>query len=96
MSTFLLNYLYSGVFVGRKKHAKKEIEEAIQYAENVGWRYREAGGSAHAWGRLLCPFENRDGCSLSIWSTPKSSEVHARQIRRKIASCPHTGKEESL
>ncbi len=82
--------------MGRKKHAKKEIEEAVQYAEKMGWRYKEAGDSAHAWGRLLCPFEDRDGCSMSIWSTPKSAEVHATQIRRKINSCPHTDKGESL
>lgn len=96
MSTFILKYICSEVFVRRKKHAKKEIEEVVQYAEKMGWRYKEAGGSAHAWGRLLCPFEDRDGCSMSIWSTPKNAEVHARQIQRKINSCPHTDKGENL
>lgn len=37
----------------RKKHPNKEIEKAIRYAERLGWRYRRAGKSAHAWGRLL-------------------------------------------
>ncbi len=76
----------------RKKHPKKEVELAIQYAENHGWRYKEAGGSAHAWSRLLCPLENREGCSMSIWSTPRDSVNHARQICRRVDSCPHRDK----
>lgn len=81
--------------MGRKKHPNKEIEGAIQYAEKAGWRYKETGDSAHAWGRLLCPLEERDGCSMSVWSTPRSVEVHAKQIQRKINSCPHTDKGEN-
>lgn len=45
----------------RKKHPNKEIELAIQYAENKGWQYKKTGGSAHAWGRLLCPLHEREG-----------------------------------
>lgn len=73
----------------RKKHPSKEIEAAIIYAEGQGWRYKDSGNSAHAWGRLLCPLEDREGCSMSIWSTPRDSDNHANQIRRKIKSCPH-------
>lgn len=77
----------------RIKHSNKEIEQAIQYAEKNGWRYREAGNSAHAWGRLLCPLEDRQGCSMSIWSTPRDSENHAKQIRRNVRSCLHKHEE---
>ena len=77
----------------RKQHPKKEIEMAVQYAENKGWRYREVGKSAHAWGRLLCPLIKREGCSLSIWSTPRNINDHARQIIRRVDSCPHQEKE---
>lgn len=73
----------------RAKHPNKEIEAAIQYAIKNGWRYRHAGNSAHAWGRLLCPLEDREGCSMSIWSTPKNAENHAKQIKRNVKSCPH-------
>lgn len=73
----------------RKKHPNKEIEESIRYAETNGWRYRETGGSAHAWGRLMCPLNNREGCIMSIWSTPRCSENHAKQIYRNVKSCPH-------
>lgn len=73
----------------RKRHPDKEIELAIQYAEKKGWRYMKAGTSAHAWGRLLCPQQNREGCSMSIWSTPRNSTVHAKQIYRRVDLCPH-------
>lgn len=77
----------------RKKHPNKEIEKAVCYAEKHGWRYKTVGNSAHAWGRLLCPLHLREGCSLSVWSTPKSAEIHAKQIRRKIDACQHTNEE---
>ncbi|HLB43118.1 MAG TPA: hypothetical protein VJN02_09805 [Gammaproteobacteria bacterium] len=73
----------------RERHPRKVIEEAIQYAEKHGWRYKKAGRSAHAWGRLLCPLQAREGCSMSVWSTPRNDEVHAKQIRRRIDSCSH-------
>lgn len=75
--------------MSRKKHPNKEIEAAIQYAEKQGWRYKQSGDSAHAWGRLLCPLQNREGCSLSIWSTPRNTFNHAQQIYRRVNSCPH-------
>jgi hypothetical protein len=39
--------------MARKKHPKKEIEEALQYAESHGWRLVLGGG--HAWGKLYFP-----------------------------------------
>jgi len=75
--------------VKRNKHPNKDIERAIQYALISGWRYKAIGGSAHAWGRLLCPLQTREGCSLSVWSTPKDTVRHARQIRRRVDSCGH-------
>ncbi|WP_203250197.1 hypothetical protein [Cysteiniphilum marinum] len=75
----------------RTKHPNKEIEKAIKYAEMKGWRYQSSGNSAHAWGRLLCPLENRDGHSISVWSTPRSAENHAKQIRRVVDNCEHQG-----
>lgn len=75
----------------RPQHPNKDIEAALQYAEDCGWRYKEAGKSSHAWGRLLCLLEAREGCQLSVWSTPKNPDVHAKQIRRKVKQCLHTG-----
>lgn len=74
----------------RNKHPKKEIEQALAYAEFRGWRL-EIGG-AHAWGKMYCLANDRDCrcgefCIVSIWSTPKSVENHARQIRRVVDNC---------
>jgi hypothetical protein len=77
----------------RPKHPNKEIEQAIKYAESKGWRYIASGSSAHAWGRLFCPLASREGHSMSVWSTPKSPENHARQIRRNVDACEHQGGE---
>lgn len=79
----------------RKKHSKKEIEKAVQYAEQKGWEYKKVGKSSHAWGRLFCPLKDREGCSMSIWSTPKNIERHAKQIRRRVDMCPHDEKANS-
>lgn len=76
----------------RNRHPNKNIEGAIQYAEANGWRYKPAGNSAHAWGRLLCKQQDRTGCSMSIWSTPKDTDNHAKQIRNRVNACPHSEK----
>ncbi len=74
----------------RAKHPKKEVEQALQCAEWHGWRV-EVGGS-HAWGRMYCPYnrpECRCGkhCIVSIWSTPRSAEDHARDLQRVVDNC---------
>jgi hypothetical protein len=79
--------------VKRHRHTDKGIEAAIQYAEDIGWRYHPTGRSAHAWGVLLCPLPSRHGCRLFIWSTPKNTADHASQIARAVAKCEHTIKE---
>ena len=77
----------------RPKHPNKEIEQAIKYAELKRWRYVPSGNSAHSWGRLLCPLSNRQGHSMSIWSTPRTPENHAQQIKRTVDACEHQGDE---
>ena len=78
----------------RKKHPNKEIEEAIRFAVKRGWRYLESGKSAHAWGQLLCPLADRECCRMSIWSTPRDPDNHAKQIKRNVKSCPHLHEED--
>lgn len=73
----------------RSKHPRKAIEQAICMAEELGWRYQPTGRSAHAWGRLYCPLNTTDGCRLSIWSTPRNAENHAKQIVRCVLRCSH-------
>ncbi|MCG8437041.1 MAG: hypothetical protein MI751_03050 [Pseudomonadales bacterium] len=76
--------------MSRDRHSKKEVETALAYAESMGWRIEKATG--HAWGRLYCPFNNRqcrcgEFCVISIWSTPKNPGNFARQIRRVVDNC---------
>ena len=75
--------------MSRPRHPDKHIELAVQYAESLGWRVEISGG--HAWGRILCPLASRDGCIISVWSTPKVPENHARHVRREVDACPHCG-----
>lgn len=83
--------------MARKRHAKQEIETALRYAEAHGWRV-EIGGS-HAWGKIYCPYNDKDCrcgefCISSIWSTPRNSANHARQIKRVVDHCALGGGKE--
>lgn len=76
--------------MARKKHPRKDVEQAIVYAEDRGWRIEVGGG--HAWGKMYCPYNDRDCrcgefCVASIWSTPKNSMNHAKQIMRIVDNC---------
>jgi hypothetical protein len=76
--------------MSRKSHPKKEIEDALRYAESHGWRV-DVGGF-HAWGKIYCPYNDKECrcgefCISCIWSTPKNSGVHAKQIKRVVDNC---------
>jgi hypothetical protein len=76
--------------MSRRSHPKSEIEAALAYAEQNGWRV-ELGGS-HAWGKIYCPYNDQECrcgifCITSIWSTPKNAGNHAKQIRRVVDNC---------
>lgn len=74
----------------RKKHKNKDIEEALKYAEMQGWVVEDHG--SHAWGKIYCPYNDGDCrcgefCITCVWSTPKNSHNHARQLRRVVDKC---------
>ena len=71
----------------RQKHAKKEIEAAILYAEARGWSVRP--GKRHAKFKLYCRHHDREGCKVSVWGTPADEGDHARDIIRAVNRCPH-------
>lgn len=77
--------------MARQKHPKPEVEEALRYAEEFGWRVET--GRSH-WGILKCPFFKdskcnacAEWCSSGIWSSPRNPGTHARQIKRKVDRC---------
>jgi len=76
--------------MARTSHPKKEVEEALRYAEANGWRV-EPGGS-HAWGKMFCPYRDQDRrcgefCIACVWSTPRSPGNHARALKRVVDNC---------
>jgi hypothetical protein len=78
----------------RERHPSKEIEAAIHFARQHGWQFRVPGRSAHCFGVLMCPHNDkacRCGlfCRVSIWSTPANPQAHARSLRRTVEKCIH-------
>lgn len=74
-----------------KRHPSKEIQAAIDFAVGKGWRIIETGKSSHAYCRLHCMEDSREGCKMSVWRTPRNKEAHARQIRKVVEACFHKG-----
>ena len=84
----------------RKRHPNKEIESAIQFAEENDWTIKSAGKSAHAFAILRCPHNDlmcRCGrfCQASIWRTPKRPENDAKKIRKAVENCIHQTKQDN-
>jgi hypothetical protein len=78
--------------LARKRHKHKQIEAAIQFAEENGWNLRPPGKSAHCFGVLLCPHNDekcRCGvfCQMSIWGSPRAPESFAQKIIRTVENC---------
>ena len=72
--------------MGRSKHPKKEVEEAIAYVVARGWTLEERHGRGHVWGILRCP--TGDDFQY-VWGSPKNAGNHSKQIQRAFFKCPH-------
>lgn len=68
------------------KHPNKHIQAALEYAKAHGWEVIPSGRSAHAFCRLRCRLGHHEH-QMSVWSTPRSPENHAKQIIRKVQEC---------
>gem|GEM_PF-525405 len=68
-----------------KEHPNKHIQAAIKYALDNGWKFRASRG--HAFGRLYCGISDHTEHQMSVWSTPKNPELHAKQIIRQVDRC---------
>ena len=67
------------------RHPDKDINASISYALEKDWRLKK--GKGHCWARLLCPQNDRTGCQISVWSTPKNAGYHASHIVRMVDKC---------
>ncbi|MCE4546399.1 MULTISPECIES: hypothetical protein [unclassified Caballeronia] len=84
--------LYETANVDEQQHPKKEIEEALDYVTENGWRVEPAKGNGHAWGRIYCPFNDKECrcgefCITSVWCTPRSAGNHANLLKRVVDNC---------
>lgn len=74
--------------MSRAKHPNKDVEAAIQHAEDHKWTVKKGGH----WGFLYCPFNDAEcrcgtRCKAGIWSTPKNPGNHAKQLREVVDGC---------
>ncbi len=74
----------------RPRHPKKEVEEALQYAESKAWHVIKSAGHGHSWGHADCPGPER----IYIWSTPRDPQNHAKRIRQAVDNCQHHATEQ--
>lgn len=76
--------------MARPRHSNKEIEAALEHAEEHGWTVKLSKG--HSWGQMICP-KNNEGCRgggfclKRIWSTPKKPQNHAKLLKKVVDKC---------
>jgi hypothetical protein len=62
----------------RWEHPKKEVREALGDADAAdGFEIEDTSDRGHGWGCVRC---KRCGQRFSVWTTPKSTSTHAKQI----------------
>jgi hypothetical protein len=64
--------------VSRGRHPKKEVADALEQAEDAGLLVEEIH-RGHRWGNVTC---ERCHASRTVWSTPRNTGNHAKQIDR--------------
>lgn len=78
----------------RPRHPNKDVEDVIQDAEAVGWRFKHHE-KGHSFGTLLCPKNDKSCrcgkfCQLRVLSTPRGNQVAT--LRDKIRKCIYLNK----
>jgi hypothetical protein len=80
-------------------HSKKQIRDALDEAckqvrkaldgtgDEEAFDVEDTSARGHSWGYVRC---TRCSQRLSVWSTPRSADAHAKQIRRFIQRHSHT------
>jgi hypothetical protein len=85
--------------VPRWSHSKKQVRKALDEAceqvrkaldgtnDEEAFAVEDTSAHGHSWGYVRC---TRCGQKFSVWSTPKSADAHAKQIRHFIQRHSHT------
>jgi len=71
--------------VARRRHPKKDVEQAVRAAEAAGWSVTEIH-RGHRWGLLTCP-AGLD--TVTLFSTPRDPATLGKRIREQVNRCPH-------
>src|SRR4051794_3245438 len=80
----------------RNRHPNKDVQKALEEAEDEGAELELRGKKGHAWGRLYCGRGGQRPCCLLVWSTPKSPHALAKDIRSFMRKCPHKPEEADI
>ena len=71
--------------MARPAHPTKEIDEALDYAASKDWTIEKVDPVLmHGADEVPLPHEV-DGCQVSIYSTPRNPQNHAKQLKRAIS-----------
>lgn len=80
------------------KHPDKDINKAIKHAVECGWTVKKSNAQAKPWGIMKCPLNSKcrtgNSCSVSIWSTPRDPQNHAKMIFKVVDGCTGISNEE--
>jgi hypothetical protein len=74
---------------GRDRHPKKDVEKALEYAEDERWTV-DPTHSGHVWGVIR---GRARICFLRVSSTPRNEGNEAKRIRRMVDKCDHEEKD---
>jgi len=71
--------------VSAGRHPKSAVASALAAAKGVGLTVKE-DHNGHRWGTVTCAACGED---VTVWSTPRSPDAHAKWIKRFVARHTH-------
>lgn len=74
----------------RWSHSKKQVRDALNDAYAAGLEVVDTSAHGHSWGYVQCTVDKQ---RMSVWSTPKNGDNHAKQIRKFVSRHCHPDQE---
>ena len=71
-------------------HSKKQVRAALDEADAAGFDVHDTSSHGHSWGYIQCTADKQ---RMSVWSTPRDADVHAKQIRQFLTRHSHPKEE---
>jgi hypothetical protein len=76
--------------VSKWSHSRNQVRKALDEANKAGFDVEDTSRHGHSWGYVRC---RKCGQKFSVWSTPRSADNHAKQIRHFITRHSHPERE---